>query len=131
VKTHRFTVLGRLSGANEAILKARANKYASAGIKRSETKRCAMAALLARIPSIKTPIRVHFHWVEPNMRRDLDNIRYAAKYILDGLQVMGALPDDGWRWVVSMSDSFALDKFNPRVEVTLEEYDGFVIGTPT
>ena len=90
-------------------------------MKRQETSRCAQAAVYGGVRPIKTPITIHFHWIEPNTRRDLDNIRFGAKYILDGLQEAGRLPDDGWDWVRGMSDTFSVDKDNPRVEVTIME----------
>ena len=117
----KYVIQGRLSGANEAINSARSNKYAGAQMKASETKRTALAAILGQVPVLKRPITIHFHWIEPNTRRDLDNIRFGAKYILDGLQEANRLPDDGWDWVRGMSDTFSVDKNNPRVEVTIME----------
>ena len=119
--TYTYVIPGRLGGANEAINAARTNKYAGAKEKHSETQRCALAAIAGKVPRIQKPILVHFHWFEPSKRRDLDNIRFGAKYILDGLQESGRLPNDGWDWVRGMSDTFSVDKDNPRVEVTLME----------
>ena len=115
-----FTIQGRLTGANEAIGAASRNKYASGHIKRVETKRCALAAITGGVPKFETPVKLHFHWIEPNKRRDLDNIRFGAKYILDGLRECGKLPNDGWAWVTGMSDSWSVDKQNPRIEVTIQ-----------
>lgn len=80
-----------------------------------------MAAIAGGVQAIKRPIQVHFHWVEPNQRRDLDNVRFGAKYILDGLRECGRLPNDGWAWVKGMSDTFSVDKDNPRIEVSIVE----------
>ena len=90
-------------------------------MKAQETRRCAQAAIVGGVRPIKTPITIHFHWIEPNTRRDLDNIRFGAKYILDGLQESGRLPNDGWDWVRGMSDTFSVDKDNPRIEVSIME----------
>jgi Holliday junction resolvase RusA-like endonuclease len=124
LKLAKFTIEGQLAGANEAFGAANRNRYVGARIKRAETKRCAMAAIAARLSKIENPVRLRFHWVEPHKRRDLDNIRYAAKYILDGMREARVLPNDGWSWVVGMSDSWAVDKVRPRIEVTVEEIDG-------
>jgi Holliday junction resolvase RusA-like endonuclease len=115
----KFVIQGRLAGAND--LTHAVHRYVGGKIKREETKRCALAAIAGSVPRFTTPIRLHFKWVEPNKMRDLDNIRYGAKFILDGLQECGKLPDDGWEWVKGMSDEWAVDKTNPRIEITIEE----------
>ena len=117
----KFTIPGRLSGANEAI-KAMNSHYAIGNrLKRLESKRCAEAAICGGVRPIKRPVLIHFHWIEPNQRRDLDNVRFGAKYILDGLRECGRLPNDGWAWVKGMSDTFSVDKDNPRIEVSIVE----------
>ena len=65
------------------------------------------------------PIDVHFHWVEEEKRRDHDNIRAAAKFILDGLVEEKIIKNDGWGCIGNLSDSYSIDKKNPRVEVIL------------
>jgi hypothetical protein len=116
-----FTISGRLAGANEAIKAMNNNRYGGAHLKRAETRRCALSAILAAVPKITKPSRFHFKWIEPNKRRDHDNIRYGAKFILDGLRESGKLPNDGWAWVMGMSDEWALDRDNPRIEVQITE----------
>lgn len=122
--THTFTIAGRLPGANEAIGMASHNRYASGTLKRKETRRCALAAIAEGLPKIMKPVKIHFKWIEPNRKRDIDNVRFGAKYIMDGLQESGKLPNDSWLWVVSMSDEWAVDRVNPRIEVTITEVEG-------
>ncbi|WP_230197975.1 RusA family crossover junction endodeoxyribonuclease [Megasphaera massiliensis] len=62
---------------------------------------------------------IKFHWVEKNKRRDKDNIAFAKKFILDALQEMGILQNDGWSEILGFSDTFDVDKDNPRIEVSL------------
>ena len=64
---------------------------------------------------------VRFTWVEPDMRRDKDNVRFAAKFILDALVEAGVLANDGWKQVGGLSDLFLVSKADPRVVVELEE----------
>ena len=59
---------------------------------------------------------IDFVWVERNRKRDPDNIRFAAKYILDGLVKTGVLPGDGWAHVGSLSDKFTVGR-SPGVSV--------------
>lgn len=121
--TYTYTIPGRLAGANEAINRAKGGIYLSNRLKRAETKRCALAAIVGQVPKLKKPIRLHFHWVEPNRRRDLDNIRYAAKFVIDGLRECRKLENDGWRWIVGMSDTWQVDPKNPHIEVKITELE--------
>lgn len=61
---------------------------------------------LNQLPVFDKPIKIHFTWVEANKRRDLDNICFAKKFILDALQVCGKLKNDNRRWVTNFEDSF-------------------------
>lgn len=58
-------------------------------------------------------------WYEPNMKRDTDNIAAGKKFLLDGLQTAGKIENDGWKQIAGFSDTFAVDKRNPRVEVEI------------
>ena len=49
-----------------------------------------------------------------------DNIASAKKFVIDGLVEADILADDGWRQVSGFSDTFEIDKVNPRVEVEIE-----------
>lgn len=70
---------------------------------------------------ITKPVTIRFRWIEKNSRRDMDNIAFAKKFILDALVKKGVLQDDGWKWVRGFKDEFYIDKKNPRIEVELEE----------
>lgn len=63
---------------------------------------------------------LHFRWIEANRNRDLDNICFAKKFILDALVTNGILETDGWRGVYGFTDEFDVDAENPRVEVVIE-----------
>lgn len=69
---------------------------------------------------IHEPVRLSFRWYEPNRKRDLDNICFAKKFVLDALVKNNVLVDDGWRWVKGFTDEFFIDKDRPRVEVDIE-----------
>ena len=116
-----LTIPGRFPSLNEYVAAGRRNRYQSAKIKQTETTRAARAA--AGIAPFSCPVRVSFLWVEPNRRRDLDNVAFSKKFILDGLVAAGVLVDDSPRYVVGLQDAFEYDKTNPRVEVVIEECD--------
>ena len=42
------------------------------------------------------------------------------KYVLDGLQVAGVLPEDNMDWIIGFIHTFQIDKENPRLEVLLQ-----------
>ena len=65
---------------------------------------------------------MEYTWYEINKHRDKDNISsYGRKIIQDGLVKSGVLQGDGWSDIDGFSDSFEVDKENPRVEVRIIE----------
>jgi hypothetical protein len=61
-----------------------------------------------------------FHWQEQHRRRDHDNIRSAAKFILDALVTMKILPGDGWTSIASLTDYYAVVPAHPGVLVLID-----------
>lgn len=117
----RFTIYGRLDGLNEYTNANRKNPYAGAQMKKKNQK-AVMDAILAckDRTSFTEPVYLRFCWIEPNKRRDMDNIAAGGrKAILDALVVMNVLENDGWKNVIGFSDRFAVDKDNPRIEVEI------------
>lgn len=66
-------------------------------------------------------VELNFRWYEPNKKRDIDNICFAKKFILDALVNNGTIKSDGWKGVIGFTDSFFIDKKNPRIEVDIQE----------
>ena len=121
--TYKLTIEGRLAGLNELIAAERRNKYAGAKIKKdSETLvRWSIRQQLRGVKP-KTPVMLHYHFYEPNRKRDLDNVAgFAHKIIQDSLVKEGVLANDGWDYVAGFLDLFDLDKKNPRIEVVIVE----------
>lgn len=110
---------GRLPSLNEYINACRVNRYAGASMK----KKCQDAILWEIRRQIKadidTPVVITFKWYEPNRKRDLDNICFAKKFILDALQESGRLENDNWRHVEGFSDEFYIDAERPRIEAII------------
>ena len=65
-------------------------------------------------------VYLHFLWVEKDRNRDLDNICFAKKFILDALKKSDVIKTDGWKGVYGFTDDFDVDANNPRVEVYIE-----------
>ena len=118
--TYKMTIQGRLPSLNEYIAACRTNPHAGAKMKKDSEEQ--VMWFLNRLPRFERPIRLHFLWIEPNARRDFDNISsFGRKVILDAMQTAGKLPNDNRKFVKGFSDEFAIDKENPRIEITIEE----------
>ncbi len=94
----------KLPSLNEYIDVCRANKFRAAEFKRDLERD--IGYFIGRLPRFTTPIKIHFHWIEENMRRDIDNVASAKKFILDALVKRGKLKDDNRRCVTGFSDTF-------------------------
>ena len=114
---------GRFPSLNDYIAAERRNRHIAAKMKRDETKRVADIAANLDMPTFEKPVHVYFSWVEPNRRRDIDNIAFAHKFILDGLVDAGVLKGDSQKYVTGFVDRFRVDKDNPHVSVLItDEY---------
>lgn len=114
---------GRFPSLNDYIAAERKNRHIAAKMKRDETKRVADIAANSDMPTFEKPVHVYFTWVEPNRRRDIDNIAFAHKFILDGLVDAGVLKGDSQKYVTGFVDRFRVDKDNPHVSVLItDEY---------
>jgi Holliday junction resolvase RusA-like endonuclease len=121
MSTVTFTIPGQLPGLNEYTAANRANPRAGARAKRAAERQVAWGVKIARLEPIDGPVFLTFAWHEPDRRRDVDNVAFAKKFILDALVQLGVLPGDGRKHVVGFSDEFHLDRRRPRVVVTIDK----------
>ena len=121
--TQLFTINGRLSGLNEYIDACRANRHQGAKLKRQNQDIVLWSIKAAKLDPVQGKVNVLFRWVEPDMRRDKDNIRFAAKFIFDALVEEGILKNDNWTYIGDIRDEF-FHSSEPRIEVTIEEVIG-------
>lgn len=118
---YSFIIHKRLMGLNEYTRENRTNKYIGNRVKQYEQD-----YILWEIKSqlgnlkIEKPVIGHFTWIEENKRRDLDNISFAKKFILDALVTAGVLKDDNRKIVTNFTDNFKYEK-ESKVIVELEE----------
>lgn len=61
---------------------------------------------MQKLPKHKKPVKIKFTWHEGNAKRDLDNICFAKKFILDSLVKSGAITDDSRKYVQGFEDVF-------------------------
>lgn len=114
----------RLPGFNEAIASSKVgrgkfNRYAR---EKEQIQQWICGVLSGcKIPRFKK-CRIGFTWIEPDRRRDIDNISAGKKYILDALVSLGVLPDDSWKHVKGfLPENFEADKNNWGVKVEIRE----------
>ena len=74
-------------------------------IKKRETD---IVCLLAKtkLMKIDKPVNIEFTWLEKTARRDLDNIAFCQKYILDGLVKAGIIENDTQKYIKSLYHQF-------------------------
>ncbi|MBT9147780.1 MAG: hypothetical protein DDT32_01545 [Syntrophomonadaceae bacterium] len=120
--TYQINIPGTLPGLNEYIRAERANRYLAAKIKRQSEEVIGLI-LKSQLRGVRIigPVSIHYTWIEPNTRRDKDNIAFAKKFIQDSLVQIGALQGDGWAHISGFSDTFGIDKLNPRISIFIKE----------
>ena len=118
---YKFEINQRLPGLNDYTKECRTNKFAGAQMKKKiEYEIWLYIMQQLKGVSIKNPVFITFTWVEENGKRDLDNICFAKKFILDALVKAGILENDNKSHISSFTDKFEYaDK--SKVIVELEE----------
>lgn len=119
-----FTIPGRFPSLNDYIDAERSFRLKAASMKRRHTDRVCERAQMADMPVFRNPVFIVIDWVEPNRRRDPDNVRFGVKFVLDGLVKAGVIPNDTQRWVLGIEDRYFVDHDDPRVQVTIYDPEG-------
>lgn len=100
----RIEIPMKLPSLNEYVNSCRANRYKASTMKKYVEND--IAYFINKLPKFDKPIKINFTWVEANKKRDLDNICFAKKFILDAMQKCGKLENDNRRWVTGFTDNF-------------------------
>jgi Holliday junction resolvase RusA-like endonuclease len=118
----RLVVKGQLADLNKHDQANRNNKFGGAALKKEQTD--LVAWQLKGKPKITRPCTLEFVWYYSG-RFDFDNIRFACKYVLDGMVKAGILPNDNQKWVLGFDgDTFIkVPKGQEKVEIFVSEYD--------
>lgn len=117
----KLVITGSLPSLNEYIQAERSNRYAAAQLKRTATDLVAFSCRQQKMSCVTAPVVVSVHWVMANKRKDIDNVAFAVKFILDGLVAAGILYDDSQEWVKGLRHRFSIEPSSPRVEVVLTQ----------
>lgn len=117
-----LVIEGRLPNLNDYTNACRSKRMAGARMKQ-ECERIITSYIQHQLQGVvfTGAVRLSFRWYEPDRRRDLDNICFAKKFILDALVKNGILVNDSWQYVKGFTDEFFIDKKNPRIEVEIQK----------
>lgn len=105
----------KLPSLNEYTRWCRGNKFLAA--KKKAQIEQEIGLFLTKMPKTNNPIKIHFHWIEGNKRRDLDNICFAKKFILDSMVKHNKLKDDNRKVVTAFTDTF---EYGDKTKVILD-----------
>lgn len=123
--TYKLTIKGKLDNLNDYITACRTNQYKGAKIK-AHNEHKVLDSIYSQIGHIRIskPVYMSYHWIEPNRRRDLDNVSsFGRKVIQDALVQAKVLQNDGWANIIGFSDSFSVDRENPRIIIEIQEIE--------
>lgn len=111
----KYEINMKLPSLNDYIRVCRCNKYQANKFKADVEQEIGL--FLTKMPKWTNPIKIHFHWIEGNKKRDLDNVAFAKKFILDALVKYGKLENDNRHYVYAFTDSF---EYGDKTKVILE-----------
>ncbi len=120
-KRATLIISGTLPNLNDYTKACRSNKFAGSQMKKKVEQYISFYIETQLKTHFRGSVKLSFRWYEPNMKRDLDNICFAKKFILDALVTNGIIEADGWRCVKGFTDDFFIDLDDPRIEVDIYE----------
>lgn len=113
---------GEFTDLNQYLKAMSNNRFGGGKIKKMETERAyydCRNQLISTIPKSEYPIHIVFNWYCRDKRKDIDNVAFAKKFILDGMVMAGILENDSRKFLTGFSDEFFIDSKNPRVIVEI------------
>jgi Holliday junction resolvase RusA-like endonuclease len=117
---YRIEIPMKLPSLNTYINECRKNRYAGAKFKNDLERD--ISFFIGSLPRIEKPIKIAFEWVEENRKRDIDNLSFAKKFILDAMVKAGVLENDNRKHVTAFTDTFSYGK-EAKVIMWIEEIE--------
>ena len=122
-----FVIKRKLPSLNEVIDANRENKYVGAKLKRELQEEIGWYIVSAVMRGDLAPrnerCTVSIRWHESTMRRDVDNIQSAQKFILDAMVKQGILKNDSRKYVSQVYHQIVDDE-EDYVEVFVNDCKG-------
>ena len=127
MSAQKFTIPGELMALNEYTNACRGHWAKGNKVKREQTELVAASVTAAKLKPYDGPVEIGVKWVEGTRKRrqlrDVDNIAFGAKFILDALVECGVIPDDNPRIVRNVYHHYRYNADDPHVEVVVMDYD--------
>jgi len=102
----RLTIGKKFPSLNDTLRKAKRH-WANYHKEKSElTYLVKMHCKQQRLRKSRQPVFLQFTWYEPNRKRDMDNVSFAKKYVLDGMVEAGVLDNDSPRYISGWTERF-------------------------
>ena len=123
-KTHKLPSLNDYIGAERQRIGARGKFLTKGAVMKREWQQYISIFIRKDMRGVKItkPVVIHYHYYEPDRKRDFGNIHAPCqKFVEDALQDCGVIVNDNQKYVVGFTADFAISKDNPRVEIELEE----------
>lgn len=120
--TYTVEIPLKLPSLNDYVRVCRSNVFQAAKFKKDIERN--IGIFISCLPVFEKPIKIKFLWVEKNKRRDLDNVAFSKKFILDAMVKFGRLHDDNRRFVTAFTDEFAYGDENKVILEITEVQDG-------
>ena len=98
----------RFPTLNEYIDCERGTTIAAAAMKKKCTEQVKEQCLSQQIQPVNGKVDLLFEW-HSSTRHDPDNVAFAKKFILDGLQAAGVLENDNRKFIGTMADEIIQD----------------------
>lgn len=123
--SQQLTIDERMPNLNDYTRAIAYSRYKGGEMKDQWDEIVRLSAKQQKLGHFTEPITIEFHWYEPNTNRDVDNVAFAKKFILDGLQKAGVITNDNYQWVKGFSDHFHYEgKAGVHIIMTEVENDG-------
>lgn len=104
----RKKIHDRFPTLNEYIDCERGSTIAAAAMKKKCTEQVKEQCLSQDVQPVKGKVDLLFEW-HSSTRHDPDNVAFAKKFILDGLQLAGVLENDNRKFIGTMADEIIQD----------------------
>ena len=98
----------RFPTLNEYIDCERGSTIAAAAMKKKCTEQVKAQCLSQQIQPVNGKVDLLFEW-HSSTRHDPDNVAFAKKFILDGLQAAGVIENDNRKFIGTMADEIIQD----------------------
>ncbi|MFW6122330.1 MAG: Holliday junction resolvase [Petrotogales bacterium] len=118
----KLIIPGELPTMNEIINQSKIHWSKYKKMKETYDSIVAFYAEQQRVKLFKS-VKLEIIYYRKDRRVDPDNLSAGKKFIIDGLVQAGVLEEDGWSEIKGFSESWKVDKDNPRTEINFEEVE--------